>query len=299
MHIPVAENITSYLERLRVERQLSDHTIKAYRLDFTKLLEFCEKNKLTLWQDLNNHRARQFSASLNANGLNAKSIQRILSANRGLCLYLIQQGLIENNPFDDVKAPKTSKRLPKTLSVDQVTALVEINTDDPLSYRDKAVMELFYSSGLRLAELCNLNLIDMDLSDKLIRVTGKGEKMRILPIGRHADKAIREWLLQRNTLPLKDFDAVFVSKHGRRISQRSIQTRLKYWATRQGIEIPVSPHMLRHSFASHLLESSGDLRAVQELLGHANISTTQIYTHLDFQHLAQVYDDAHPRAKKS
>jgi len=292
------QNINSYLETLRVERQLSPHTLKAYRRDFTKLLEFSNQRELTLWQGLNNHTARQFSARLHSSGLNAKSIQRILSASRGLCQYLIQHDLIDNNPFDDVRAPKTSKRLPKTLSVDQVAALVEINTNDPLSYRDKAAMELFYSSGLRLSELCNLNLNDMDLSDKLIRVTGKGDKMRVLPIGRHADKAIREWLLQRNALPLKDFEAVFVSKHGRRISQRSVQTRIKYWAIRQGIEIPVSPHMLRHSFASHLLESSGDLRAVQELLGHSNISTTQIYTHLDFQHLAQVYDDAHPRAKK-
>ncbi len=293
------ESINNYLESLRVERQLSPHTLKAYQRDFSKLIDYCTLHELALWHDLSNHTARKFSANLHSSGLNAKSIQRILSAGRGLCQYLIQQDLIDNNPFDDVRAPKASKRLPKTLSVDQVTSLVEINTNDPLSYRDKAAMELFYSSGLRLAELCNLNLNDMDLSDKLIRVTGKGEKMRVLPIGRHADKAIREWLLQRNSLPLKDFDAVFVSKHGRRISQRSVQTRIKYWASRQGIEIPVSPHMLRHSFASHLLESSGDLRAVQELLGHSNISTTQIYTHLDFQHLAQVYDDAHPRAKKS
>ncbi|MCL4163817.1 UNVERIFIED_CONTAM: hypothetical protein GTU68_032425, partial [Idotea baltica] len=217
---------------------------------------------------------------------------------RGLSNYLIKNKQLKSNPFDDVKAPKAQKRLPKTLSVDQITNLVEINLQDPLSYRDKAVLELFYSSGLRLAELCNLDLNDISFSEQLIRVTGKGNKARDLPIGRHALKALQEWILLRNDFPLKDYEAVFVSQHGRRINPRTIQQRVKHWAKKQGIEINVSPHMLRHSFASHLLESSGELRSVQELLGHANISTTQIYTHLDFQHLAQVYDDAHPRAKK-
>ena len=291
------EDINSYLTDLTVERRLSEHTIKAYKRDINKLLAFCDTKGALLWQGLNNHTVRLFSANLNANGLHAKSIQRILSSGRGLCNDLIRKGRMETNPFDDVRAPKTEKRLPKTLSTDQLTALIEIHINDPLSYRDKAIMELFYSSGLRLAELCSLDLNDLNLPEKLLRVTGKGGKTRDLPIGRHADKAIREWLLQRNSLPLKDYNAVFISKHGNRISPRAIQQRIKYWAAKQGIEISVSPHMLRHSFASHLLESSGDLRAVQELLGHSNISTTQIYTHLDFQHLAQVYDDAHPRAK--
>lgn len=293
------DDVDRYLTSLAVERRLSVHTIKAYRRDIKKLFEFAEKRSLMLWQGLNNHSVRLFSASLNANGMHAKSIQRILSAGRGLSQYLIQQRQLTTNPFDDVRAPKAEKRLPKTLSVDQVTALIEIDINDPLSYRDKAVMELFYSSGLRLAELCSLDLHDLNLPDKMLRVTGKGNKTRDLPIGRQADKAIREWLMQRNSLPLKDYEAVFVSIHGNRISTRAIQQRVKYWAQRQGIEISVSPHMLRHSFASHMLESSGELRAVQELLGHSNISTTQIYTHLDFQHLAQVYDDAHPRARKS
>jgi len=292
------DRIENYLQVLAVERRLSTHTIKAYRRDLAKLTTFCDSRGLFLWDGLNNHTARLFSASLNANGMHAKSIQRILSACRGLSSYLIQKGQLTTNPFDDVQAPKAEKRLPKTLNVDQVTALVEIDVSDPISYRDKAILELFYSSGLRLSELCALDLNDLDLPEKMLRVTGKGGKMRDLPIGRQADQAIRNWLLQRNALPLKDFQAVFVSKHGNRISLRNIQARVKYWAARQGIEISVSPHMLRHSFASHMLESSGELRAVQELLGHANISTTQIYTHLDFQHLAQVYDDAHPRAKK-
>ena len=298
MAVTAQQEIEQYLTVLAVERRLSTHTIKAYRRDLRKLLDFCDGRGLLLWQGLNNHIARLFSASLNAKGMHAKSIQRILSACRGMCAYLIQQRHLSTNPFDDVRAPKAEKRLPKTLSVDQVTSLVEISLDDPLSYRDKAILELFYSSGLRLSELCSLDLNDLDLPAQMVRVIGKGNKTRDLPIGRHADQAIRNWLMQRNVLPLKDYQALFVSKHGNRISLRNIQARVKYWATRQGIDIAVSPHMLRHSFASHLLESSGELRSVQELLGHANISTTQIYTHLDFQHLAQVYDDAHPRAKK-
>ena len=292
------EYVDDYLTSLAVERRLSDHTIKAYRRDLKKLVSFCDERGVLLWQGLNNHTVRLFSAGLNARGMHAKSIQRILSSGRGFCQYLIRNQQLKTNPFDDVRAPKAEKRLPKTLSVDQITSLVEINVNDPLSYRDKAILELFYSSGLRLAELCSLDLNDLDLSGQMLRVTGKGDKTRELPIGRQADQAIRNWLLQRNSLPLKDYEAVFVSKHGKRISPRNIQARVKHWAQKQGIEISVSPHMLRHSFASHLLESSGELRAVQELLGHANISTTQIYTHLDFQHLAQVYDDAHPRAKK-
>lgn len=299
MSISAQQHISNYLDVLSVERRLSKNTIKAYRQDMSKLVSFCDSRGLMLWHGLSNHSVRLFSASLNANGMHAKSIQRILSAGRGLSAYLIQKGELKTNPFDDVRAPKPEKRLPKTLSVDQVTSLVEINVNDPLSYRDKAILELLYSSGLRVSELSSLDLNDLNLPEKMLRVMGKGNKMRDLPIGRHADQAIRNWLMQRNTLPLKDYQAVFVSKHGNRISVRNIQARVKLWAAKQGIEISVSPHMLRHSFASHLLESSGELRSVQELLGHANISTTQIYTHLDFQHLAQVYDDAHPRAKKN
>jgi len=298
MSTTVQDDIAKYLQVLSVERRLSANTVKAYHRDLAKLTKFSKDRGLLLWQGLNNHNVRLFSASLNASGLHAKSIQRVLSAGRGLCAFLIQEGDLSSNPFDDVRAPKAEKRLPKTLSVDQITALVELKLDDPLSYRDKAMLELFYSSGLRLSELCSVDLNDLDLSEKMLRVTGKGNKMRDLPIGRQANEAIRNWLLQRNALPLEDYEALFVSKHGKRISVRNIQARVRYWAAKQGIDVSVSPHMLRHSFASHMLESSGELRAVQELLGHANISTTQIYTHLDFQHLAQVYDDAHPRAKK-
>ncbi|MFT6712556.1 MAG: integrase/recombinase XerC, partial [Arenicella sp.] len=268
----IHSDIENYLEILRVERQLSSHTLKAYKRDFDLFVNFCDAKSLILWQGLNSHVVRQFSANMHASGLNPKSIQRTLSAGRGLCQYLIRERQIQSNPFDDVRAPKAQRRLPKTLSVDQVTSLVEIKADDPLSYRDKAIMELFYSSGLRLSELCNLNLNDLNLPDGLLRVTGKGNKTRDLPLGRMANQAIRDWMLQRNELTLKDFEAVFISKNGTRIRPRTIQQRVKMWGVRQGIEIPVSPHMLRHSFASHLLESSGELRSVQELLGHSNIS---------------------------
>lgn len=291
------QSLDDYLAILSTERRLSPHTLKAYRRDIEKLLFFLDQRGILLWQGLNSHNVRLFTASLNANGLNSNSIKRILSSGRGLANYLIRINVLKNNPFDDVRAPKGEKRLPKTLSVDQAVSLVELNLNDPLSYRDKAILELFYSSGLRLSELCGVDLNDLDLSASMLRVTGKGSKQRDLPVGKQANKAIREWLLQRNALPIKDFQALFISKHGNRISPRNVQARVQYWAKRQGVEISVSPHMLRHSFASHVLESSGELRAVQELLGHSNISTTQIYTHLDFQHLAQVYDDAHPRAK--
>ena len=291
------QSMDEYLAVLNTERRLSTHTLKAYRRDLNKLLQFFDQRGILLWQGINTHNVRLFAASLNANGMNASSIKRILSSGRGLANFLIRKGTLKHNPFDDVRAPKGEKRLPKTLSVDQIVSLVELDLNDPLSYRDKAMLELFYSSGLRLSELCGVDLNDLDLSESMLRVRGKGSKERDLPIGKQANEAIRHWLLQRNALPIKDYQALFISKLGNRISTRNVQARVKYWAKRQGVDINVSPHMLRHSFASHVLESSGELRAVQELLGHSNISTTQIYTHLDFQHLAQVYDDAHPRAR--
>jgi len=292
------KDIDTYLEVLSIERRLSEHTVSNYRRDILKLIEFSNTYSLNLWQGLNTKHARQFAAKLHAKGLNPKTIQRILSACRSLCHFLIENRKLSQNPFIDVRAPKAKKTLPKTLTAEQLSQLIEINPHEPLSFRDQAFMELFYSSGLRLSELCNLNLNDLMLDQALVRVTGKGNKMRDIPVGTMAINALKQWLLARNNLPLKDYEAVFVSKWGRRISPRNIQQRLKYWAKKQGLNINITPHMLRHSFASHMLESSGELRSVQELLGHANISTTQIYTHLDFQHLAEVYDKAHPRAKK-
>lgn len=292
------QHIDAYLQSLSVERRLSAHTTAAYRRDIGKLVDYCNQYDLLLWQGLNAAQARRFAAKLHATGLNPKSIQRILSSARGLCNFLIQQRELSSNPFADVRAPKVAKKLPKTLSAEQISQLIEIDVKDPITFRDKAFMELFYSSGLRLSELCNLNLMDIMLDQALVRVTGKGNKTREIPVGRLAIAALRDWLRQRNTLKLVDADAVFISKWGKRINPRTIQQRLQHWAKRQGLDVNISPHMLRHSFASHLLESSGELRSIQELLGHANISTTQIYTHLDFQHLAKVYDQAHPRAKK-
>jgi integrase/recombinase XerC len=211
---------------------------------------------------------------------------------------LLDAGKARNNPAEGIVAPKSARKLPKVLDADQTGQLVEIKEQDDLALRDKAMLELIYSSGLRLAELIGINMDDIDFTDRIITVIGKGKKMRSVPVGRHAIKAIQDWLNIRQTMVNQDEVALFISNRGKRISPRSVQERLKQWAIKQGLPSHVHPHMLRHSFASHMLESSGDLRAVQELLRHADISTTQVYTHLDFQHLAQVYDKSHPRAHR-
>jgi integrase/recombinase XerC len=290
--------LEKFFEHLRSERRLSPHTEKAYRQDLTRLAAFCERRGIDHWAALDARQARIFPADLHHKGLAPGSIQRILSAARALYRYLVREGRSEANPFLGIQAPKQNKRLPGTLTAEQATLLVSVEGDDPLAIRDRAVMELFYSSGLRLAELTALDAGEIDLRESSLRVTGKGGKTRDVPVGRHAVQAINNWLEVRGRLAGSDEPALFVSRNGGRLSHRSVQQRIKMWARRQGIEQNVHPHMLRHSFASHLLESSGELRAIQELLGHANLKTTQIYTHLDFQHLAKVYDDAHPRAKK-
>jgi integrase/recombinase XerC len=212
--------------------------------------------------------------------------------------YLLREQVVTSNPAGGVTAPKTARRLPKTLTADQATKLVTRDDRAPLMLRDRALWELMYSSGLRLSEVVNLNLAELDLPSGTVRVTGKGKKVRDVPVGTKACEALRVWLSWRQQVADTDEPAVFVNRNGERLTGRAIQARLRQWSVKQGMEVPVHPHMLRHSFASHVLESSGDLRAVQEMLGHANISTTQIYTHLDFQHLASVYDKAHPRARK-
>jgi integrase/recombinase XerC len=242
---------------------------------------------------------RRFVATLHGQGLNGKSIARTLSAWRGFFDYLNLKSDMPSNPCIGMRAPKSAKTLPQALSTDQAVKLVSIDdSEGTLAVRDHAILELFYSSGLRLAELIGLNLEDVDLKSGIATVTGKGNKTRMVPVGSHAIAALERWLQIRPQLQGKDPQALFVSKLGKRISGRAVQYRLKEWAIKQGINSDVHPHMLRHSFATHVLQSSGDLRAVQEMLGHANISTTQVYTHLDFQHLAKVYDAAHPRAKK-
>ncbi|MFT5425561.1 MAG: integrase/recombinase XerC [Gammaproteobacteria bacterium] len=279
-------------------QHLSEHTRKAYQRDLVVLLEFANAHDVQKWSELDGRQMRSFVAWRHRQGIGGRSLQRNLSAARAFYRYLISEGMAQHNPAEGVQAPKSPKKLPKLLDVDQASQLVEIEDKDPLAIRDKAILELMYSSGLRLSELVMLNIDSLDLADAVVTVIGKGKKTRAVPIGKQACKAIKQWLKNRGGMANEEEVAVFVSLRGTRISRRSIQQRLKLWAIKQGLTNHVNPHMLRHSFASHLLESSGDLRAVQELLGHADISTTQVYTHLDFQHLANVYDDAHPRARR-
>lgn len=290
--------VERFLSHLQLERRLSPHTASAYRRDLGCLAEFCDREGIGHWRELQVHHLRRFAATSHGAGLNPRSIQRRLSGARSFLRYLVREGEISANPGVGVSAPRGARRLPATLDVDQMGHLLGIRGDDPVTVRDRAMLELLYSSGLRLAELVGLDLGDIDLADGLVRVTGKGRKTRLVPVGRSAREAVAGWLRQRSGMAAVEERALFTGLRGRRISPRSVQARVTHWARRSGLGQRVHPHLFRHSFASHLLESSGDLRSVQEMLGHANISTTQIYTHLDFQHLAQVYDKAHPRARR-
>ena len=277
---------------------MSPHTLEAYRRDLNKVLAFCAKESIASWVALDIQRLRQLVSRLHQQGQSSRSIARLLSAVRGLYHSLNREGLCDHDPANGLAPPKGERRLPKTLDTDRALQLLEGGVeDDFLALRDHAILELFYSSGLRLSELTGLNLEQMDLADGLVQVLGKGSKTRVLPVGRKAREALQAWLPLRLLANPED-DAVFISQKGRRLGPRAIQLRVKAAGERE-LGQNLHPHMLRHSFASHLLESSQDLRAVQELLGHADIKTTQIYTHLDFQHLAAVYDSAHPRAKRS
>jgi integrase/recombinase XerC len=287
-----------FLTHLSSERRLSPHTDSNYRRDLELFARYCERQGIDEWGRADSQHVRSFAAAEFRRGQSARTIQRRLSALRSFFNFLLREGQLSANPANEVQAPKARKRLPATIDADQMTRLLTFRTDKDLEVRDKAIMELFYSSGLRLSELVNLNLPDLDLRDRTVRVTGKGHKTRVLPVGRFAIDALSAWLGERGGLAKPDEQAVFVSSRGRRLLQRSIQVRIAGWARRRGLGLHLHPHMFRHSFATHLLESSQDLRAVQELLGHANISTTQVYTHLDFQHLAKIYDQAHPRARR-
>ena len=298
MSASLAEGVDRYLRSLRLERRLSPHTESGYARDLRALLAYCGTHGVTAWAQLDDQHIRMFAAQCHRRGLAPRSIQRRLSAARGLFRHLIGEGELHNDPAADVQAPKARRRLPTTLDADTMARLLTFRTDETLGIRDKAIMELFYSSGLRLAELLGLDLRDLDLNDRTVRVLGKGQKVRIVPVGRQAAAALTRWLGERTALAGVGEQAVFVGVNGRRLGPRIVQRRIASWARLQGLPEHVHPHMFRHSFASHLLESSGDLRAVQELLGHANISTTQVYTHLDFQHLARIYDAAHPRARR-
>ena len=284
-----------YLSYLAHERRLAAHTTANYRRDIDELLALAGDAALAALQP---HQIRRFAGQLHARGLSGRSIARMLSAWRGFFHYLARDHGFKNNPCVGVRAPKAARRLPHALSPDETARLLNIEEDDPLPLRDKAICELFYSSGLRLSELVSLAPGDIDATEGVVRVTGKGGKTRVVPVGRHALAAIENWLVARAALASHGEGALFVGKNGSRLGVRAVQLRLKHWAVKQGLDKSLHPHALRHSFASHVLQSSGDLRAVQEMLGHASISTTQVYTHLDFQYLAKVYDQAHPRAKK-
>ena len=294
--------IDAYIRHLETERRLSPHTLNAYRRDLESLLGFARRHSIRL-QEMDVHGVRRFTAECHRRGLSPRSVARRLSAVRCFFGYLLRSKAIGSNPAADVHAPKPARRLPAALDADQMASLLEPGRDaagraDSLTVRDRAMLELFYSSGLRLAELAGLNLGDLDIADRTVRVTGKGNKLRVVPVGGPALEALEVWLAMRASMTVPEEPALFVSRRGTRLARRTVQERVRLWARRRGTPVGVHPHMLRHSFASHMLESSGDLRAVQELLGHASISTTQVYTHLDFQHLAQIYDRAHPRAKR-
>lgn len=294
--LPFAEPLAAFYTYMRSEKQFSPHTQSNYARDLEKFQRYCRDAGIQQLTEVDARAVRMAVASLHRQGLAGKSLQRWLSSLRGFFQYAIRHHWMSINPADGIAAPKTPKKLPKTLDVDQTAQFVAVEGDDFIHKRDRALLELIYSSGLRLAEVTSLNLGDIDWGDAMVTVTGKGSKTRTLPVGSVAIAALKDWLSRREQYALASEPALFITQRGKRISHRAVQLRLQQLSVQQGMDNPVHPHMLRHSFASHMLESSGDLRLVQELLGHANISTTQIYTHLDFQHLAKVYDKAHPRA---
>jgi integrase/recombinase XerC len=290
--------IERFRQHLATERRLSPHTVSNYTRDLMALRQWCARRAISDWKTLDSQHVRTFAAQSHAGGLGPRSVQRRLSALRTFFNFLTREGARTGNAAVDIRAPKAARRLPHTLDTDQMARLLDFKPANTLEVRDLAIMELLYSSGLRLAELTGMNLADINLADRTALVTGKGAKQRIAPVGRMAVAAIQRWLSERNGLAKPDESALFVGRNGRRIGERNVQLRIGAHARRQGLPLGVHPHLFRHSFATHLLESSRDLRGVQELLGHANISTTQIYTHLDFQHLARTYESSHPRAKR-
>lgn len=298
MHSDARDWLTHYQSHLREQRRLSPHTLSNYRRDLDAAAAWCDRQNVEHWRDLDSQQVRRWSAECHRKGLGGRSIQRRLSALRGFCQYLVQHKVLEHNPVKDVRAPKSPRKLPHSIDVDRLQRLLECTPENWLEQRDLTMMELMYSGGLRLAELVGLDINDVDLREDQARVLGKGGKTRIVPVGSKAKQAIASWLPVRALHAGDGETALFISRNGTRVGPRSVQQRLRRWALKQGLETRLHPHALRHSCATHVLESSGDLRAVQELLGHADLGTTQIYTHLDFQHLAQVYDTAHPRARK-
>ena len=297
MDPPAASWPNHYLIHLAVERRLSTLTVKAYRHDLDALSRFCDLHAIATWSEVSVAHVRSLIAAQHRAGASGRALQRQLSAIRGFFRYLIREDQATDNPAQAVRAPRGARKLPVVLDADEAATLLEHVPKDALEVRDHAMLELLYSSGLRLAELVALRSDALDLDDSSVRVTGKGNKTRVVPVGRKALEAILRWFPIRGSMVCGDVSELFVSRLGRALTPRAVQKRMQRWALVHNCDRRIHPHLMRHSFASHLLESSGDLRAVQELLGHADISTTQIYTHLDFQHLAKIYDAAHPRAR--
>ncbi|AWB53999.1 tyrosine recombinase XerC [Pasteurella multocida] len=291
------EQLDKYWNYLRIERQVSPHTLTNYQRQLNRIVQILTENGITSWQAVTPSVVRFILAQSHKEGLKEKSLALRLSALRRFFTYLVQQQAIKVNPATGVPAPKQNRHLPKNIDAEQVQQLLNNDSKEPIDIRDRAILELLYSSGLRLSELQSLNLNSINTRVREVRVIGKGNKERIVPFGRYASHAIQQWLKVRLLFNPKD-DALFVSQLGNRLTHRAIQQRLEVWGIKQGLSSHLNPHKLRHSFATHMLEASSDLRVVQELLGHSNLSTTQIYTHLNFQHLAEVYDSAHPRAKR-
>ncbi|WP_372882355.1 tyrosine recombinase XerC [Psychromonas sp.] len=290
--------IDNYLNHIASQRGLSPVTITNYRRNLMEFVVLLKEKKITSWTELDSHIVRLMVKDLHKNGLKARSIATKLSALRSFLDYLVQFDILTSNPAKGISAPKLDKPLPKNISVDDMFQLLDIDEKDPLSIRDQCMMELMYSSGLRLSELVNIDLQDVKLSAKEVMVTGKGSKQRLLPITEKAVVTLKGWLKIRTEFCNPGEKALFVSKQKQRISTRNVQARMEKWGLKQALPSHINPHKLRHSFATHMLESSGNLRAVQTLLGHADLATTQVYTHLDFQHLSKIYDQAHPRAKR-
>ena len=293
------QQVDRYLEMLRVRQRASRHTENAYGRDLNRLMEYCDAQAISSWMEFSTHHLRAHLAARHHDGMNSRSLHRELSAIRCFFDFLVKARELERNPADEVKAPKVANKLPRLLDVDQLNGMLDAERDSELEVRDVAMWELFYSSGLRLSELTGLDFHDLDIDGGMVFVrSGKGGKSRYLPVGSKACEALRQWLDLRRCLASSSEQALFVSRKGTRISPRSVQVRLERWRLKLGLPESVHPHILMHSFASHMLEATGDMRAVQDYLGHANIGTTQIYTHLDFQRLAAVYDQSHPRARK-
>ncbi|AWB66367.1 tyrosine recombinase XerC [Saccharobesus litoralis] len=289
------ELLNNYWQYLQAERRLSVQTLKAYQ---SQLAAIFSKQPIRDIAEIDNGYVRKVLANSKASGLSHSSIHLRLSALRSFCQYLVRQDLIDHNPAKTVNAPKQGRKLPKNLDIDEINQLLETDDEQQISQRDICMMELMYASGLRISELINLNISDVDFNTTLLRVTGKGNKQRIVPFGSKAKQAMQAWLKVRFESSQSPNNALFTSIHGNRLSVRQCRARMKLWGQKQGLSKHLNPHKLRHSFATHMLEGSQDLRAVQELLGHENLATTQVYTHLDFEHLSKVYDQAHPRARK-